>query len=132
MQNNLSQQIEAILFYLAEPVEVKFLVKTLDVSKEEILTATEDLAKSLAERGLKLIKNGEELIDKSIKCFKGLSPYIGERLEIMKVNGFFDVDSRKGKAPGGYNYPLAESGAPFIFMNSAGTFRDLTTMVHEG
>jgi len=81
---------------------------------------------------LKPFKNGEELIEKSIRCFQGLSPYIGERLEIMKANGFFDVDSRKGKAPGGYNYPLAESGAPFIFMNSAGTFRDLTTMVHEG
>ena len=81
---------------------------------------------------LKPFSNGEELIEKSIKCFHGLSPYIGERLEIMKANGFFDVDSRKGKAPGGYNYPLAESGAPFIFMNSAGTFRDLTTMVHEG
>jgi len=81
---------------------------------------------------LKPFRNGEELIEKSIQCFRGLSPYIGERLEIMKANGFFDVDSRKGKAPGGYNYPLAESGAPFIFMNSAGTFRDLTTMVHEG
>lgn len=81
---------------------------------------------------LKPFKNGEELIEKSIRCFHGLSPYIGERLEIMKANGFFDVESRKGKAPGGYNYPLAESGAPFIFMNSAGTFRDLTTMVHEG
>ncbi len=81
---------------------------------------------------LKPFKNGDELIEKSIKCFSELSPYIGERLEIMKANGFFDVDSRKGKAPGGYNYPLAESGAPFIFMNSAGTFRDLTTMVHEG
>lgn len=81
---------------------------------------------------LKPFKTGEELIEKSIKCFHGLDPYIGERLEIMRSNGFFDVESRKGKAPGGYNYPLAESGAPFIFMNSAGTFRDLTTMVHEG
>ena len=81
---------------------------------------------------LKPFQNGEELIDKSIQCFQSLNPYIGERLQIMKANGFFDVDSRKGKAPGGYNYPLAESGAPFIFMNSAGTFRDLTTMVHEG
>lgn len=81
---------------------------------------------------LRPFKTGEELIDKSIKCFQGLDSYIGERLEIMKANGFFDVESRKGKAPGGYNYPLAESGAPFIFMNSAGTFRDLTTMVHEG
>ena len=84
------------------------------------------------KQALKPFKSGEELIEKSIKCFQGLNTYIGERLEIMKANGFFDVESRKGKAPGGYNYPLAESGAPFIFMNSAGTFRDLTTMVHEG
>ncbi|MBC8054445.1 MAG: M3 family oligoendopeptidase [Sphingobacteriaceae bacterium] len=81
---------------------------------------------------LKPFNNGQELIDKSIQCFKELNPYIGERLEIMKANNLFDVESRKGKAPGGYNYPLAETGAPFIFMNSANTFRDLTTMVHEG
>lgn len=44
----------------------------------------------------------------------------------------FDLESRKGKAPGGYNCPLAESGAPFIFMNAAGQMSDVTTMVHEG
>jgi oligoendopeptidase F len=76
--------------------------------------------------------NGEELIEKSIKCFHKLDPFLGSRLEVMKANGLFDVESRKGKAPGGYNYPLAETGAPFIFMNSANSFRDLTTMVHEG
>jgi oligoendopeptidase F len=43
-----------------------------------------------------------------------------------------DLDSRKGKAPGGYNCPLAETGAPFIFMNAAGQAGDVTTMVHEG
>jgi len=77
-------------------------------------------------------KNGQDLIDKTIRCFKNLDPYLGERLEFMKLEGLFDVESRKGKAPGGYNYPLAETGAPFIFMNSANTFRDLTTIVHEG
>ncbi|RKD13746.1 oligoendopeptidase F [Pelobium manganitolerans] len=75
---------------------------------------------------------GEELIEKSTRCFNRLDAFLGSRLEIMKANGLFDVESRKGKAPGGYNYPLAESGAPFIFMNSANSFRDLTTMVHEG
>jgi oligoendopeptidase F len=77
-------------------------------------------------------KDGAELIEKSIACFGKLNPFLGDRLQAMKVNGLFDVESRKGKAPGGYNYPLAETGAPFIFMNSAGSFRDLTTMVHEG
>ncbi|GAB2694559.1 M3 family oligoendopeptidase [Mucilaginibacter koreensis] len=81
---------------------------------------------------LKPFANGEDLIDKSIQCFNAINPYLGERLQVMKDNGLFDVESRKGKAPGGYNYPLAETGAPFIFMNSANTFRDLTTMVHEG
>ncbi|MBE9585217.1 M3 family oligoendopeptidase [Mucilaginibacter sp. JRF] len=81
---------------------------------------------------LKPFKDGDDLIEKSIQCFSDINRYLGERLEIMKDNGLFDVESRKGKAPGGYNYPLAETGAPFIFMNSANTFRDLTTMVHEG
>lgn len=81
---------------------------------------------------LKPFKSGEELIEKSIQCFTCINPYLGERLAIMKDNALFDVESRKGKAPGGYNYPLSETGAPFIFMNSANTFRDLTTMVHEG
>ena len=81
---------------------------------------------------LKPFNSGEELIEKSIQCFSNISRYLGERLEIMKDNNLFDVESRKGKAPGGYNYPLSETGAPFIFMNSANTFRDLTTMVHEG
>jgi len=81
---------------------------------------------------LKPFGSGQELIDKSIQCFSNINSYLGERLEIMKENNLFDVESRKGKAPGGYNYPLSETGAPFIFMNSANTFRDLTTMVHEG
>ncbi|MDB5114592.1 MAG: pepF1 [Mucilaginibacter sp.] len=81
---------------------------------------------------LKPFNSGAELIEKSIQCFTNINTYLGERLEIMKENNLFDVESRKGKAPGGYNYPLSETGAPFIFMNSANTFRDLTTMVHEG
>jgi len=81
---------------------------------------------------LKPFNNGNDLVEKSIQCFTNINRYLGERLEIMKDNGLFDVESRKGKAPGGYNYPLSETGAPFIFMNSANTFRDLTTMVHEG
>jgi oligoendopeptidase F len=81
---------------------------------------------------LKPFTDGADLIDKSIQCFNGIDPELGQMLSIMKVNDLFDVESRKGKAPGGYNYPLAETGAPFIFMNSANSLRDLTTMVHEG
>lgn len=81
---------------------------------------------------LKPFQNGEELLDKSIAVFQKLDTYFGDCLKTMKTGGFLDLDSKAGKAPGGYNYPLYESGIPFIFMNAAGAQRDLTTMVHEG
>jgi oligoendopeptidase F len=81
---------------------------------------------------LRPFKNGEELTEKTIACFDKLDSFLGDCLRKMKQMGHFDLESRKGKAPGGYNMPLAESGAPFIFMNAAGTLDDVTTMVHEG
>jgi oligoendopeptidase F len=76
--------------------------------------------------------NGEELAQKTIAAFNRLDPFFGDVISTMRAKGHLDLDSRKGKAPGGYNYPLAVSNYPFIFMNSAGTLRDLETMVHEG
>lgn len=81
---------------------------------------------------LRPFSHSEELITKTIACFDRLNPFFGDCLRTMKTMGRFDLESRKGKAPGGYNCPLAETGAPFIFMNAAGQMGDLTTMVHEG
>lgn len=76
--------------------------------------------------------DGRELLQKSIECFSRLRPFFADCLLKMNELKHLDLDSRKGKAPGGYNMPLAESGAPFIFMNAAGQMHDVTTMVHEG
>ena len=81
---------------------------------------------------LKPFRDGNELLEKSIRCFTNVDPFFGECLSVMQRMKHLDLESRKGKAPGGFNYPLFESGVPFIFMNAAGTLRDLTTMVHEG
>ena len=81
---------------------------------------------------LRPFKTGEELTQKAIDCFRKLDPFFGDCLAKMKEMGRLDLESRKGKAPGGYNCPLAETGAPFIFMNAAGQLDDVTTMVHEG
>jgi oligoendopeptidase F len=98
----------------------------------EVLKPWDMEVSTTGKPALKPFANGEELIDKTIACFDRIDPKLGQMLATMKANQLFDVESRKGKAPGGYNYPLAETGAPFIFMNSANTLRDLTTMVHEG
>jgi len=81
---------------------------------------------------LRPFTDGRDLLDKSIKCLDALNPFFGDCLRKMDALNHLDLDSRKGKAPGGYNMPLAESGAPFIFMNAASQMSDLTTMVHEG
>jgi oligoendopeptidase F len=81
---------------------------------------------------LKAFKDGKDLTEKSIDAFQRLDPFLGQCLAIMREMGHLDLESRKGKAPGGYNYPLAEIGVPFIFMNATSTLRDMTTIMHEG
>lgn len=77
-------------------------------------------------------ETGKELLDKTIECFSRLRPFFGDCLLKMDSMGRLDLESRNGKAPGGYSMPLTETGAPFIFMNAAKSMHDVTTMVHEG
>lgn len=81
---------------------------------------------------LKPFSNGKELTKKTIEVFSRLDTYLGQCLSIMETMGHLDLESRIGKAPGGYNYPLAEVGVPFIFMNATSTLRDMVTIMHEG
>jgi oligoendopeptidase F len=89
-------------------------------------------AEPLGTAPLRPFANSSELTEKTIACFQQMKPFFADCITKMKAMGHLDLESRKGKAPGGYNCPLAESGAPFIFMNAAGTLDDVTTMVHEG
>jgi len=90
---------------------------------------------SVDEEGLAPLKpfaTAQELIDKTIACFNKIDPFFGDCINTMQKMDRLDLESRLGKAPGGYQYPLYETDVPFIFMNSVGLHRDLVTMVHEG
>ena len=89
-------------------------------------------AEPVGTEPLNPFKGGKELSDKAIEVFSRLNPYFSGCLQTMVDMNRMDLESRKGKAPGGYNCPLAETGAPFIFMNAAGTMGDVITMMHEG
>ncbi|HEY1046855.1 MAG TPA: M3 family oligoendopeptidase [Bacteroidia bacterium] len=113
------------------------LCKELEIERKnslgyEVLKPYDLGVDPLNREPLKPFNNGAELLEKTIQCFNTVEPQFAENLKVMKAKGFLDLDSRLGKAPGGYNYPLAESGIPFIFMNAAGSLRDVETMVHEG
>jgi oligoendopeptidase F len=83
------------------------------------------------DRPLRPFQDGQELLNKTVAALSALRPELGEMLRIMERRGYLDLESRVGKAPGGYNYPLAESGAPFVFMNAAGSQSDVLTLLHE-
>jgi len=98
----------------------------------ETLRPWDTEAEPAGKKPLHPFKTGDELIEKTIACFNQLNTFFADCLSTMKKMGRLDLESRKGKAPGGYNCPLAETGAPFIFMNAAEQMHDVTTMVHEG
>jgi oligoendopeptidase F len=81
---------------------------------------------------LKPFTDGKALLQGTLQIFSKLDPFFKDCLNEMSKRGYLDLDSKAGKAPGGYNYPLYMSGYPFIFMNAVGTQQDLVTMVHEG
>lgn len=84
------------------------------------------------KKPLKPFTNGKELLEKCISIFNTIDPYFGDCLATMDKMNHLDLESKEGKSPGGYNYPLYEIGVPFIFMNAVGSQRDVVTMVHEG
>lgn len=89
-------------------------------------------AEPVGTEPLQPFETGRELSDKSIEVFGQLRGFFSSCLKTMTEMQRLDLESRKGKAPGGYNCPLPETGVPFIFMNAAGTIGDLITMMHEG
>ena len=98
----------------------------------DVLKPWDTEAEPAGTKPLRPFTDGKDLFEKSVACFEQLNPFFASCLKKMEALKHFDLESRKGKAPGGYNCPLAESGAPFIFMNAAGQMGDVTTMVHEG
>lgn len=130
---------DAAVFHDAIEKHVVPLAKDIDTRLRDKLGLGEDdfrpwdqLGEPAGQKPLKPFETGKELLAGAIKIFSQLNPEFGENLKKMDKAGLFDLDSRKAKAPGGYNYPLEVTGMPFIFMNAAGTQRDVTTMMHEG
>lgn len=129
--------LECEKFHEAVKTEIVPLMKKFHQKRKKMLGLEKlrpwDMAVDIyGSEELKPFNSSSELVEKTIEGFHRLNPKFGEYIEIMQNMKHFDLDSRQGKAPGGFNYPLYEIGVPFIFMNSVGSQRDLETMVHEG
>jgi oligoendopeptidase F len=127
---------DCFAFHTAIQKEVVPLVKEFNQKREQELgfkLRPWDLDVDTKNReALEPFTSGADLLDKTVKCFRKVDDYFAWCIETMDNMARLDLESRKGKAPGGYNYPMAETSVPFIFMNAASSTRDVETMVHEG
>jgi len=74
----------------------------------------------------------EDLASGCEGILREVDPEFGENFATMRRLGLLDLESRKGKAPGGYQSSLEEARLPFIFMNAVGLNDDVRTLLHEG
>jgi oligoendopeptidase F len=74
----------------------------------------------------------DRLVDGCLKIFQQINRELAQVFETLRERDLLDLDSRKGKAPGGYQETYTERRLPFIFMNAVGIESDVRTLLHEG
>lgn len=92
-------------FHQAVALEVVPFISELEIFRKESLGLTElfpfDLSVDLTGKSALIpFSNGEDLLAKTIECLGRVRPAYSEYISTMRRMGHFDLDSRKGKAPG--------------------------------
>ncbi|MHC5002605.1 MAG: M3 family oligoendopeptidase [Planctomycetota bacterium] len=91
-----------------------------------------DLAVDVKGRDpLQPFDGADDLVERTSRLFHRMDGELAGLFDSMRNPESLDLESRKGKAPGGYQQQRDRSRTTFIFMNAAGLQRDLETMVHE-
>ncbi len=80
---------------------------------------------------LKPYQGQAQLIQHTLNMFSQLDDELGHYFATMAEEDLLDLDTRTGKALGGYCSTLPLRKRPYIFMNGVGTHDDVQTMLHE-
>ncbi len=90
-----------------------------------------DLALTFKDSSPKLIVHGEELMQCGKKMYYQMSEEMSEFYDMLMENELYDIQSKKGKAQGGFCSYLKDYNYPFIFANFNGTSSDAYVVFHE-
>jgi len=128
---------DCLLFHEAVENSVVPLMRELQGQRRELLGVKPlrpwDLSVDVKGRPpLKPFERTDEFCAKSSRVFHRVDPDLGAQFDDMREHNYLDLESRKGKAPGGYQATYDEARHPFIFMNAVGVQKDVRTMIHEG
>jgi len=113
------------------PLARQILARRRELMRLDPLRPWDTAADPLGRPPLRPFQTGEELMAGVHKILLQVDPDLAAAFHEMGRRGELDLESRKGKAPGGYQYTLDEIRRPFIFMNAAGLHRDVETLTHE-
>lgn len=83
------------------------------------------------EPPLKPYQGQDALIQGSLNMFEHVDATLARYFAVMAEEGLLDLDTRAGKALGGYCSTLPWRQRPYIFMNGDGKHDDVQTMLHE-
>lgn len=113
------------------PLAVKLYQRRQKLLGLESMRPWDTLVDPFNKPPLRPFTDSAELEAKSERIFDQVDPQLGGYFRTLKQEGLLDLESRKGKGPGAYSYPLMARKRPFIFENAAGTHDDVMTLLHE-
>ena len=118
--------------------------------EEVIVPLSRDIDRARAERmGIDVLRPWDLEVDpagrEALRPFDQVTGLVSGAARVLarvdtELSSFFqrmvdlqllDLESRKGKAPGGYQEELSEARLPLIFMNAVGKEDDVRTLLHE-
>ena len=91
-----------------------------------------DYGLSFASGNPKPAGDSKFILNTAKEMYSKMSPETKEYFNFMISHELLDLETRKGKAPGGFCTTFNDYKAPFIFSNFNGTSADVDVLTHEG
>ena len=120
----------AVQKYLV-PVAKKLYIRQAQRQGREFPLNFADKDLSFRSGNPKPVGNPEEILAMGDKFYAELSPITDEFWKFMRQHEMMDVESKPGKAGGGYCTRITNMRSPFIFANFNGTAHDVEVVTHE-
>lgn len=113
------------------PIIQSFYAKRNEILKLDEIKPYDFDAPLMTGLESELFATTEEMIDKLCLLLHDMNPELEQFIRHMQEIKNLDLETRKNKAPWGYNYPLSWSSDSFIFMNAMRDSYGWFTWAHE-
>ena len=90
-----------------------------------------DMSLAFRSGNPKPVGNPQQILDNGSVFYSELSPETKQFWDHMRQHEMMDVESKPGKASGGYCTAIYDLKTPFIFANFNGTAHDVEVITHE-